>query len=72
MQTADALERVAREAVIDLASTASCTPSSGGHRSSTSRGGLSLQETVEAVGRGLAQGEQMVRDAGGAIVARQP
>ena len=71
MQTAEALERVAREAVLDLAADGVVYTEQRWAPEQHLRGGLSLQETVEAVGRGLAQGEEMVRGAGGAIIARQ-
>ncbi|PFG36123.1 adenosine deaminase [Flavimobilis soli] len=71
MQTAESLERVAREAVIDLAADGVVYAEQRWAPEQHLRGGLSLQEAVEAVGRGLAQGEQTVRDAGGEIIARQ-
>lgn len=71
MQTAESLERVAREAVIDLAADGAVYTEQRWAPEQHLRGGLTLQAAVEAVGRGLEQGEQAVRDAGGEIMARQ-
>ena len=71
LQTADALERVAYEAVIDLAADGVVYTEQRWAPEQHLREGLSLQDTVEAVGRGLAKGEADVAADGGHIVARQ-
>lgn len=71
LQTADALERVAREAVIDLAADGVVYTEQRWAPEQHLRAGLTLQEAVEAVGRGLAAGEAAVESVGGRIVARQ-
>ncbi len=71
LQTADALERVAHEAVLDLAADGVVYTEQRWAPEQHLRTGLTLQETVEAVGRGLAAGEAEVSAAGGEIIARQ-
>ena len=71
LQTAAALERVAREAVVDLASDGVGYTEQRWAPEQHLRDGLTLQEAVEAVGRGLAAGEAQVADGGGEIIARQ-
>ncbi|PRQ11352.1 adenosine deaminase [Corynebacterium sp. 13CS0277] len=70
MQTADALERVAREAVADLAADnvvyAELRFAPEQHQAQ----GMSLQEVMDAVIRGLAAGEEAAAAAGRPIVAR--
>lgn len=71
LQTAEALQRVAHEAVVDLAADGVVYTEQRWAPEQHLRQGLSLQETVEAVGRGLAAGEAEVSAAGGEIIARQ-
>jgi len=71
LQTAEALERVAREAVIDLAADGVVYTEQRWAPEQHLRAGLTLQAAVEAVGRGLAAGEAAVASVGGRIVARQ-
>ncbi|GHG44588.1 adenosine deaminase 2 [Flavimobilis marinus] len=71
MQTAEALERVARESVLDLAADGVVYAEQRWAPEQHLREGLSLQDAVEAVGRGLEAGEQEAAAAGRPIVTRQ-
>lgn len=71
MQSAEALERVAREAVLDLAADGVVYAEQRWAPEQHLAGGLTLQQTVEAVGRGLADGEAEAAAQGRRIVARQ-
>lgn len=70
MQTADALARVARECVVDLAADGVVYAESRYAPEQHIAGGLSLDEVVEAVNRGLREGEEEVAGAGGRIRVR--
>ena len=63
MQTADALARVAREAVVDLAADGVVYAEIRMAPELVTRGGLSLDEAVEAIVDGLRAGER----AGGGV-----
>lgn len=71
MQTAEALERIAREAVVDLAADGVVYAEQRWAPEQHLRNGLTMQDAVEAVGRGLAAGEAEVAASGSRIIARQ-
>lgn len=71
LQTAEALERVAREAVLDLAADGVVYTEQRWAPEQHLAGTLDLQQAVEAVGRGLAAGEAEAGAQGRRIVARQ-
>lgn len=64
LQTADALRRVAREAVVDLAADGVVHAEERYAPEQHQRGGLSLQEVVDAVGAGIEEGTAEARAAG--------
>lgn len=70
MQTAPALERVAREAVEDLAADNVVYAELRFAPEQHQHAGLSLQEVVEAVVTGVSAGEEAARAAGRPIIAR--
>ncbi|WP_238695152.1 adenosine deaminase [Ornithinimicrobium flavum] len=70
MQTAEALRRVARECVLDLAADGVVYAEVRYAPEQHLEGGLSLDEVVEAVDAGLREGEDEVRGAGGRIQVR--
>lgn len=67
MQTPDALARVAREAVLDLAADGVVYAEQRWAPEQHLRAGLSLQETVDAVQRGIDEGVLLAADQGRAI-----
>ena len=69
MQSADALRRVAAEAVQDLAADGVVYAELRYAPEQHLRGGLSLDEVVEAVNAGCRDGEEQARNAGHAITA---
>ncbi len=71
MQDADAIRRVARECVEDLAADGVVYAEIRYAPEQHLTGGLTLQQVVEAVGQGFADGEDVARRAGTPIVARQ-
>jgi len=71
MQSAEALRRVAAEMVLDLADDGVVYVESRWAPEQHLRGGLSLDEAVDAVRDGLADGMAVAADAGRPIVARQ-
>ena len=71
MQTADALRRVARECIEDLAADGVVYAEVRYAPEQHVREGLALEQVVEAVRQGVADGEQAARTAGRPIVARQ-
>ena len=71
MQTADHLRRVARECVEDLAADGVVYAEVRYAPEQHLEGGLSLQQVVDAVREGFAEGEQLVRDGGRPIVVKQ-
>lgn len=71
LQTADALRRVAREWVEDQAADGVIVAEARWAPEQHVAGGLSLADTIAAVGAGLAEGMDAVRASGGDIVARQ-
>ncbi len=64
LQTADALRRVAREAVLDLAADGVVYAELRYAPEQHVEGGLSLQEVVDAVGAGVDEGVTQAREAG--------
>ncbi|AGP31450.1 adenosine deaminase [Corynebacterium terpenotabidum] len=70
MQTKDALVRVTREAVEDLAADGACYAELRYAPEQHLAAGLSLQEVVEATVQGVKEGEKAVADDGGRIHAR--
>ena len=71
MQTAEALRRVARECVEDLAEDGVVYAEVRYAPEQHVSGGLSLEQVVEAVRDGFAEGEEQARAAGTPIVVRQ-
>jgi adenosine deaminase len=71
MQTAEALSRVARECVLDLAADGVVYAEVRYAPEQHLTGGLSLTEVVDAVREGFLEGEQEARREGNPIVARQ-
>jgi adenosine deaminase len=71
MQRAQDLRRVARECVEDLAADGVVYAEVRYAPEQHLQGGLTLQEVVDAVREGFAEGEQAARDAGTPIVVRQ-
>ena len=71
MQTTDALRRVARECIEDLAADGVVYAEVRYAPEQHVRDGLSLEQVVEAVRQGVADGEEEARAAGRPIVARQ-
>ncbi|QCB94323.1 adenosine deaminase [Cellulomonas shaoxiangyii] len=71
LQTADALRRVAREAVLDLAADGVVHAEERYAPEQHQRGGLSLQEVVDAVRGGLDEGMAQARSAGDDIRVTQ-
>ena len=71
MQTAEALRRVARECVEDLAEDGVVYAEVRYAPEQHVSGGLSLEQVVEAVRDGFAEGEERARAAGTPIVVRQ-
>jgi len=64
MQTADGLRRVAREAVLDLAADGVVYAEERYAPEQHQERGLTLQQVVDAVRAGLAEGQEQARDAG--------
>ena len=71
MQQSDAIRRVARECVEDLAADGVVYAEVRYAPEQHLEGGLSLDEVVDAVRRGFAEGEESARAQGNPIVARQ-
>ena len=71
MQHSDAIRRVARECVEDLAADGVVYAEVRYAPEQHLEGGLSLDEVVDAVRRGFAEGEESARAQGNPIVARQ-
>jgi adenosine deaminase len=71
MQRAEDLRRVARECVLDLAADGVVYAEVRYAPEQHLQGGLELQEVVDAVRDGFAEGEEEARAAGSPIVARQ-
>jgi adenosine deaminase len=71
MQQADAIRRVARECVEDLAADGVVYAEVRYAPEQHLEGGLSLEQVVEAVREGFAEGEQAARRRGTPIIARQ-
>lgn len=71
MQTPDQLTRVARECVEDLAEDGVVYAEIRYAPEQHLQDGLELDDVVAAVQRGLEEGQQSVRDAGGFVVVRQ-
>jgi adenosine deaminase len=71
MQTEEGLARVAREAVLDLAADGVIYGELRWAPEQHLSAGLTLDQTVEAVQRGIEEGEEAVRAAGGNILVQQ-